>query len=118
MKMSDRLSRLLDWLCHCPPPREPVTHDYWGPHRQWGHDFVIHHIYSDKSLRISLWSEVDIEVGDYLLMDVRPATRTTRYRVKDIRRCADPQDMFSATLEFAPRAAYELTADYKRGVPV
>lgn len=83
--------------------RQPVTHDYSGTARRWGHDVSITKVIDGgQQLRAAGWGH-GIEAGDFLILD-QGKSNTTRYRVKDIEYQLDPADMWFATLDFAPRA--------------
>ena|GEM_PF-1429682 len=77
----------------------PKTHDY--TERYWGHDYVIQEVRDDgRNLTAMGWG-CGIEEGHFLLLRNGPGS--TRYLVRRIRYMADPSDMWSASLEFAPR---------------
>ncbi|WP_163869574.1 hypothetical protein [Myxococcus eversor] len=77
----------------------PKTHDY--TERYWGHDYSIQEVRDDgRSLTAMGWG-CGIEEGHFLLL--RNGAGSTRYLVRRIRYMADPHDMWSASLEFAPR---------------
>lgn len=77
----------------------PTTHDY--TRRYWGHDYTIREVRDDgRSLTAMGWG-CGIEEGHFLLL--RNGAGSTRYLVRHIRYMADPPDMWSASLEFAPR---------------
>jgi hypothetical protein len=86
-------------------PKSPATHNYGPGKRGWGHDYAIHRtIDGGRQLDISGWGPLVgpmIRQGDYLLL--QNGDRDTRYEVTEIERCADPKDMWHATLTFAPR---------------
>lgn len=85
------------------PWRAPVTHDY--TYRGRGHDFTFTPIHGGKYGRMVGWG-AGIRRGDFLLLAVRHhnlKVQATRYRVTWITYERDPADMWSATVEFAPR---------------
>lgn len=85
---------------------EPATHDYGPGKRGWGHDYAIHAVAGEGAvLHASGWGH-GIDTGDYLLIESQQPTRDgrTRYRVAEIKYYANPADMWSARLEFAPRS--------------
>lgn len=87
------------------PRSEPVTHDFGPGRRCWGHDYSITRV-TDGGQRIhaSGWGHGGtlIKEGDYLLLD-KGGQRSTRYQVEDVQHVMDPDDMWHATLVFAPR---------------
>jgi hypothetical protein len=84
---------------------EPTIHDYTV--REWGHDVTIRQVKKGgKVLEASGWGR-GIKKGHVLLLP--NGDTSTRYTVKAIRYFADPSDMWSATLRFAPREAGEMT---------
>jgi hypothetical protein len=109
-RLIDHLVALLNRPTPKPEP-EPLpegrTHDY--TRRGWGHDYVIHHVIDDgQELRCSGWGPAfgnRIVRGDYLLLVSKPESQvdSTRYQVAEIEYHMDPQDMWAATLRFAPR---------------
>jgi hypothetical protein len=70
-----------------------------------GHDYAITAVVDGgKQIRASGWGPLfgaRIQEGDYLLL--QQGDRSSRYRVAEIRYHLDPDDMWSATLDFAPR---------------
>ena len=78
--------------------RDPVTIGYTV--RYWGHDFIVRkvdgHVISGMG-----WCERGPSVGDMLVLP--NGDETTRYRVTEVRRMVEPQDMFAYTATFAPR---------------
>lgn len=81
------------------PAADPATHDY--SHRFWGHDYTVIRVIDDgQQLAVSGWGH-GIEKGDYMLL--QNGNSTTRYRVKEIDYKRDPDDMWHATMTFAPR---------------
>lgn len=98
-----QVARLLEPLWRRARPAEgPATHDYTrclGP----GHDYFVQQ--AGNELKAGGWGR-DIQLGDYLLLclnkpDPEPSTR---YEVVAIEYCADPSDLWFATLRFAPRS--------------
>ncbi|MGW6912531.1 hypothetical protein ACWGB8_01715 [Kitasatospora sp. NPDC054939] len=86
---------------------EPRTHNYGPGHRTWGHDYSITQtIDGGQRLKVSGWGPIGghIRQGDYLLLQ-KDRDRDTRYQVTEIRYDLDPNDMWHATLDFAPRQA-------------
>lgn len=84
---------------------EPMTHDFGPGRRCWGHDYSIDKVLDGgQRIRASGWGHDGrlIREGDYLLLD-KDGTRATRYQVAVIERVMDPDDMWHATLAFAPR---------------
>jgi len=77
---------------------EPVTHDYTK--RYWGHDYTFDPIDDGKKARMMGWGR-GIKKGDYLIF--QNGKGTTRYQVKKIEYKRDPNDMWFADVEFAPR---------------
>lgn len=77
-----------------------VTHDYSAKNRYWGHDYTFEPTNGGKTGRMMGWGN-GIKKGDYLLL--QNGAGTTRYKVKSIKYFSDPSDMWSATVEFAPR---------------
>ncbi len=84
------------------PDREPQTNDYSVPNRYWGHDYTFTSADRGQHGSVTGWGR-GIRVGDFLLLQNRD--RSTRYRVDEIRYHLDPDDMWSAKVTFAPRAA-------------
>lgn len=87
--------------------REPMTHDFGPGRRCWGHDYAISRVHNKgQRLHASGWGcdGALIQEGDYLLMD-KGGGRSTRYQVEEIERVMEPNDMWHATLVFAPRDA-------------
>jgi sugar (pentulose or hexulose) kinase len=87
--------------------QEPKTHDFGPGCRYWGHDYTITKVLdSGQRISVSGWGHdgVLIQEGDYLLLD-KGQDRSTRYQVEDIQRVMDPDDMWHATLVFAPRTS-------------
>ena len=74
------------------------THDY--TERYWGHDYTFDPIDDGMKGHAMGWG-TGIEVGDYLLL--QNGSDSTRYKVDSINYYADPSDMWSAELSFAPR---------------
>lgn len=88
---------------------QPRTHDFGPGRRCWGHNYSINKVLnSGQRLHASGWGHDGtlIQNGDYLLLD-KGDGRTTRYQVEEIDRVMDPDDMWYATLVFAPRSAPE-----------
>jgi hypothetical protein len=77
------------------------THDYSGPNRCWGHDYVFDPI-DPQGIRARMmgWGH-GIENGDYLI--IKNGYGTTRYRVISVEYMRDPQDMWKALVKFDPR---------------
>ncbi|MEU1078599.1 hypothetical protein ABZ404_39070 [Streptomyces sp. NPDC005878] len=93
--------------------REPATHDFGPGRRYWGHDYCISTVTSSgQRIRLSGWGHdgLLIEEGDYLLLDKKNG-RSTRYRVEEIERVMEPDDMWHATLVFAPRVYHPLAPE-------
>lgn len=85
----------------------PRTHDFGPGRRGWGHDYSITKVHDGgQRIQASGWGDdgTIIKEGDYLLLD-KDGQRSTRYRVEKIDREMDPNDMWHATLSFAPRQA-------------
>lgn len=80
---------------------EPATHDY--RERRWGHDYTFEPNDGGLVAKMAGWGH-GIRQGDYLILEA-PADQGTRYRVREVRYCADPSDMWFAKVEFAPRSA-------------
>jgi hypothetical protein len=77
---------------------EPRTHDFGPGHRCWGHDYTITKVIDGgQLLRVAGWRP-PMAVG--LLAN---GTRATRYRIAEYEPVMDPNDMWRATLDFAPR---------------
>jgi len=82
-----------------------TTHDYTK--RCWGHDYAITRI-RKRGTEISMtgWGH-GISDGDYILLQGQSkdpcANPDTRYRVKTVRYCNNPRDMWFMEAEFAPR---------------
>lgn len=86
---------------------EPMTHDFGPGHRCWGHDYTITKVHDGgQRIQASGWGHDGrlIQEGDYLLLD-KGSQRSTRYQVEKIERVMDPNDMWHATLTFAPRSS-------------
>jgi hypothetical protein len=83
----------------------PRTHDYGPGRRSLGHDYAIHQaIDGGKQIRVSGWGPLigdRISKGDYVLL--QQGERASRYQVVEIRYHSDPDDMWAAVLDFAPR---------------
>ena len=75
------------------------THDLSG--RNWGCNYNITQIYN-RGTRLDLcgWHS-GIKNGDYLIL--KNGTDTTRYKVDSVKYESNPQDMWSASVSFAPR---------------
>ena len=74
-------------------------HDYTK--RYWGHDFAILDIEKEgQVIEASGWG-LGLDKGDYVLFPNDESS--TRYKIKKIRYTLDPQDMWFATMKFAPR---------------
>ncbi|MEV8324570.1 hypothetical protein [Kitasatospora sp. NPDC056731] len=71
--------------------------DNCGPIRRfWGNDYAITRtIDGGRQLKVSGWGSIGARIrqGDYL----------TRYKVAEVEYSLDPDDMWHATLDFAPR---------------
>lgn len=83
------------------------THDFGPGNRCWGHDFTITKVHdSGQRLEVSGWGHDGalIQPGDYVIL-AQGDQRSTRYQVQEIERVMDPDDMWHATLVFAPRQA-------------
>ena len=81
------------------------THDYGPGKRGIGRDYTFTPINGGLRAHAAGWGS-GISAGDYLLLeDRRSLDGRTRYRVEIIRYEADPKDMWSADLSFAPRRA-------------
>ena len=74
------------------------THDYTK--RGWGHDYIFEPI--DEGLKGSMmgWG-YGLEAGDYLI--IQNGTDSTRYKILSVEYLSNPQDMWKASVEFAPR---------------
>lgn len=86
--------------------REPMTHDFGPGRRCWGHDYTLSRVADDgQRVRATGWGHGGrvIKEGDYLLLEAKGRTRTTRYQVEKIQHLMDPDDMWHADLVFAPR---------------
>ncbi len=86
-------------------PVEPATHDYGPGKRYWGHDYTFTPIDDGQRGRATGWGK-GIRQGDYLLL--ANGDQSTRYRVESIKygnsvSLGSPDDMWKATLTFAPR---------------
>ena len=82
---------------------DPATHDFGPGKRCWGHDFSISRVEdSGRRVHASGWGP-RMSVGDYILLDNRG--RETRYRIAECEPVMDPNDMWHAVLDFAPRQA-------------
>lgn len=80
---------------------EPRTHDFGPGQRCWGHDYTITNVIdSGQRLRVTGWGP-SMAVGDYILL--ANGQRSTRYRIADYQPVMDPNDMWHAVLDFAPR---------------
>lgn len=78
-----------------------TTHDYTNGKRRWGHDLAYSPIdASGLRLKASGWGR-GIAEGDYILLS--NGIDETRYQFESIDYYANPNDMWSATLKFAPR---------------
>lgn len=85
------------------------THDYTK--RGWGHDYAITDVRANgQQISMTGWGR-GIRQGDYLLIESQStepgANPDTRYRVKSIRYCDDPSDMWSMEATFASRPPVE-----------
>lgn len=80
------------------------THDYSGPTRRIGHDYIFKPVGRGMKGNITGWG-YGIRSGDFLLLQNRG--KSTRYRVDSISYYLDPMDMWSAEVTFAPRGAGE-----------
>lgn len=91
------------------PARIAKTHDYGPGTRGYGHDYTWEPESGGLRGHAIGWG-TDISEGDYILLERSDGTGArllsdgrTRYRVVSISYYMDPKDMWSATLEFAPR---------------
>lgn len=83
------------------PP--PETFDFTKGRRTIGHDITFKLVDSDGcKLTGSGWSTPRPNKGDYILLS-QVNGDTTRYRVTFVQHLRDPDDMWHADLEFAPR---------------
>ncbi len=85
------------------------THDYTK--RYWGHDYTITKVRNDGvDISMSGWGR-GIAEGDYMLIESQSsepgANSSTRYRVKSVRYCENPRDMWHMECVFAPRQRKE-----------
>lgn len=81
-----------------------MTHDYTAKAKRLGHDCTFTPIYEGMRGIMTGWGPKggpQIEVGDFLLL--QNGDKDTRYKVVSIKYHRDPLDMWSATVEFAPR---------------
>jgi hypothetical protein len=88
-----------------PAPTEPRTHDFGPGRRFWGHDFCIDKVVDGgQHIQASGWGHDGalIRPGDYLIL-AKGDDRSTRYRVEKVEYAMDPNDMWFARLQFAPR---------------
>lgn len=78
-----------------------TTYDYTNSKRRWWHD-LSYSIIDAWGLRLkaSGWG-LGISEGDYILLS--NGSDETRYQFESIDYYANPNDMWSATLQFAPR---------------
>lgn len=86
---------------------DPKTHDFGPGRRCWGHDYTITKVHDGgRRIQASGWGDdgVLIQRGDYLILD-KGGQQSTRYQVEEIERVMDPNDMWHATLTFAPRTS-------------
>lgn len=81
------------------PERIPSTFNLAA--RGWGHDYTILSVDEGGTIKMAGWHPKRFAVGDFLIL--ANGTGTTRYRVTEVDWKQDPQDMFFATAEFAPR---------------
>ena len=79
--------------------REPVTHDY--THRGWGHDYIVREVFDGGHVIQVTGFGFGLKPRDYILM--QNEGKTTRYQIDTINYYADPDDMWNATMFFAPR---------------
>lgn len=91
-----------------PPMPEGQTYDY--TRRMWGHDYTIQQVIDGgQELRAAGWGPWmgvrSLVRGDYLILQGKEPGTSTRYQVAEVRYAMDPNDMWSATLRFAPRTA-------------
>ena len=82
---------------------EPKTHDYRRGNRGWGHDYTVSKVIDGGQKLDAMGWGTGLQKGDYLLMQSNSESGETRYQITDISYFRDPEDMWSATLEFAPR---------------
>lgn len=83
-----------------------TTHDYTERMRGWGHDYTFKPIRGGLEGHMQGWGN-GIREGHYLLL--QNGSGSTRYKVKRIRYLMDPEDMWEADVEFAPRTVEEAT---------
>lgn len=89
-----------------------TTHDYTKC--GWGHDYCIHKIVDGgRQLHMSGWGR-GISAGDFIVLT--NGSRTTRYRFETVDYYADPNDMWSATVSFAPRGPPKESASTEESV--
>lgn len=116
MSVRERAAHLLakrdEAAMMAPEPRrvgeEPATHDFGRLRRGYGHDYAVRELIAEKpyGLKLTGW-QLGIRIGDYLLLEAPDPTKgdgRTRYRVTEIRYCADPPDMWFAEAVFDPRS--------------
>lgn len=78
---------------------QPQTHDYTV--RYWGHSYEILRLIDDGA-KVSICGHgLGIRTGDFVIFTNKCGT--TRYKVLEIEYRGDPNDMWFATMEFAPR---------------
>jgi hypothetical protein len=77
---------------------EARTHDY--TRRGWGHDYTFKPRDGGQRGRVMGWGH-GLRDGDYLLL--QNGDGSTRYRIVLVKYLGNPNDMWSADVEFAPR---------------
>lgn len=91
-----------------PPLPDGATYDY--TRRMWGHDYTINEVIDGgRELHAAGWGPMlslrSLRRGDYLILQGKAPGSSTRYQVTAVRYAFDPNDMWFATLRFAPRTA-------------
>ena len=80
---------------------EGHTHDYTA--RYWGHDYTFTPIDGGIKGRAVGWGD-GLRDGDYIIFKNKVSRNgSSRYRIKSVKYFSDPEDMWSADVEFAPR---------------
>lgn len=77
------------------------THDYRAPRRRYGWDLAYEPLPGNE-LDAHGWGH-GLSKGDYVLLTNPRTSEDTRYQIKRLRYCDRPDDMWFATLSFAPR---------------